>query len=192
MSKRRVKNTVNPNKIPYSEIDLQNRVIVDISYYSHWLDCVEFHQGRKDFTNILHDSAEAAHKLYEVIDTIGHLEKTPFTQINNNRHFHQVTDKELDLCLGIIDKITDGTLLVEKLDPNGDKFEQLEDLNFFQVPSETGSIRIIGVIVTGQYRTFYPLFVDYYHLIYPDQNYNQPDFKSNSFKLQDEFGPMKY
>lgn len=119
-----------------------------------------YHKGAgsyaKDVTQLIHTTIPFIYEHNQEIFKKGRMSSTPMN------HSHQLKGNELLLVKKITAKIISNNIE--------------EDFSWWQVGS-IGGCRIIGVYRTAE-NSFYPLFVDWHHLIYPNKKYNQPDFES--------------
>lgn len=164
-NKRKVKNPYSPKPNISNDIpELQDIIYFDFTKYDHWLDSVRV----GDFTNYFHDEKEALKNIYFVLNQlIPDIEKMG-QEIFKEKHCHPVSGKQVANALKIVKKLHGENVL--------DKETQIWELS-----ARKGGVRIFGVFVNDTFRRFYPLFVDYHHLLYSDKNYNQSDYKNNKF-----------
>lgn len=89
-------------------------------------------------------------------------------ELRQDKHFHSIDEKNENAFKTIKDIIKN-------------EFEKLniEDMEMFQIPFNQG-MRMICMKIGNEY---YPLFLDVYHLIFPDIKYNQKDFMKNNICL---------
>lgn len=163
-AKRNVQNDVNQKVV--------KKLYIDFNEYPNW---THSYSGKK-FTNTLKDEKEAAKHFYFLLNELfGSIEKNiKFILANNDRHSHKLTGKERALAVKIVKQI-DGIHLDD-------------DANVWQLSSEANKgIRIVGVITTDQIYTFYPLFIDHYHQLFPDEKKNEPDYYKFTFCPQDNW-----
>ncbi|WP_026582112.1 hypothetical protein [Bacillus sp. J33] len=142
----------------------------DLSH-KEWLKGVSF----RDFTNKFDDETMFAQYLFElfhkVIPTIQQNWKDIVQGQGKGswRHCRPVSEEKLDFVLGIIEK-THSHTFKDKIGVGS----SLWQLGFTQ------NIRLIAIY---DYRnnSLTPVFVDYHHLVHPDKNFNQPDYKRFGF-----------
>ncbi|KAA8433629.1 hypothetical protein FKV73_02470 [Weissella paramesenteroides] len=136
--------------------------------YYRWLTNIKdgkftnYHQEAdsyaKDVTSLIHITVPLIYEYHQDIFKNRRMKQTPLN------HSHLLTGDSLVLVKKIVNKFIP------------DDIE--EDFSWWQVGS-IGGCRIIGIYRTAE-NSFYPLFVDWHHLLIPDKNYNQIDV--NSFK----------
>lgn len=170
MSKKgRVKNTTKPEltvKIGDEDKKLSDVVYIDLTHYPRWTNTVQI----GDFNNCLKDSNEALRHFFFIIDRlIPDIEEYGPNIFNGRaRHCHLLRGSEDKLARKVIRAI------------HGDRI--LDGLSeIWELSAKTEEIRVIGTFVNDKMHIFYPLFIDHHHLIYPDKNYNSPDYKKYNF-----------
>ncbi|WP_180676552.1 hypothetical protein [Leuconostoc citreum] len=171
MAKRKNKNIppVTPagsTNIP--EQSIPNNNFVFRTHYN-WLTTVKY----EDFTNnyqdekvfsetiikIIHKTIPILYENYEDIFINRKARQTPLS------HSHLLTNNALELAKKIAKLITN-------TDIDNDLY------SWWQIGGKQGT-RIIGVYLADS-KVFYPIFIDCYHLLFPDKHYNQTDY--NKFK----------
>ncbi len=168
MSKK-VKNTITPEltvKIGDEDKKLSDMIYVDFTKYPRWTDTIQI----DDFNNCLKDSREALRHFFFIIDQlIPDIEDYGPDIFNGRaRHCHLLRDDEAEKARKIIRAI------------HGNKtLDELSEI--WELSAKTEEIRIVGTFVNDKMHIFYPLFIDHHHLIYPNKNYNSPDYKKYSF-----------
>lgn len=175
MSKRKkVRNSLRPKKnvsSPRNEL-LIPKLYIDFTRYPHWTDSIVGHT----FVNAFKDTNEAARNFYFILHNVlpDIEEQGPDIFSGRNRHCHPITGDKLEYAKKIIKKI--------------DGLDIENDTNLWQLAAKNArEIRIVGSIVTDKMYIFYPLYIDHFHQMYKDVNYNQADLKHNKFKPQDHF-----
>lgn len=152
-------------------IPKQNISAPNFTFKTHyqWLTNIKdgeftnYHQGAdsyaKDVTRLVHDTIPLIYEHNQDIFKNGRMKQTPLN------HSHLIQEDKMPLVKKIVHKIVP------------DDIE--EDFSWWQVGSTKG-YRIIGVYRTAE-NSFYPLFVDWHHLIYPNVKYNQQDFEAFNY-----------
>lgn len=164
----------NPNQIHSSSND---NIIIDFSAYPQLFRSVQYDK----FTNYLNDSEDFFRKLKYVFESlIPHVSRYTYNNITNGTsgHTHVIHDdtREMRLIKGIIKK---------KLENEGyeDKYIEnffINNINEYEIWQfgVIGDVRIFGTRYLNRFR---PIFIDYHHLVYPSDKYNQPNYKSYGF-----------
>lgn len=142
--------------------------------YKDWLKTVKI----GNFTNKLQDVDEFAEKMYNIMNTL-----IPYIIENwdwmedvvglRQHHCHPVAKDKLPLVKHIITETYSGTL---------DALINIDDDNLWQLGLH-GSIRLIVYYMKSD-KTFYPLFVDYHHLIHPEDDSKLSRVKHNDYKTK--------
>lgn len=175
MSKKRVKNRTLPKPNIKPQYDKGNvftkNIFIDFTKYPRWIYSIN---GKK-FVNSLKDEAEAAYKFYFLLHHLfPEIESMGPNVFRARDHCHPIKGEQLALSKKIIQEI--------------DGFTLGEDTSLWQLSAKgSRGIRIVGSFVTEKIYIFYPLFVDYYHQLYPSPKYNQRDLKKNKFKPQAKY-----
>lgn len=181
----------NHNGISKSSIpSVKNPGIEDFQFltmYSNWMKSIKNHK----FNNMLKNESAFAKNMYicltKLIPTVNKESDKIFKKHRNKRnefkrkgfeHCHIIKDKEkVELIYSICDEI------------HGNSFENVTkddcDYDWYQL-GVSGSIRIIG-IYSSINNKFYPLFVDWNHLIYPDKKHNQLDYSHFEFNPYNKY-----
>lgn len=155
-------------QIPINE-SLNETIKLDFSYFCF--------KGIKtlNFTNFFRNEKKAfEYQLKFFHKFIPEVTQKTFIELGQNRntHCHEITKKDKVFLINQILKEYIKNYLEFSL-PNyqgfGDQFYQL---------STNGGVRVIGFRFGD---VFYILFVDCYHLIYPNKHYNSKDYSSYSF-----------
>lgn len=164
-SKKKVKNLHKPRLNVTDNISkLDDIIYIDFTKYDKWLDSVEL----DDFTNYFHDEKEALKKLYFVLhQLIPDIEKKG-KEIFKEKHCHSVKGKQATKAIKIVKKFHGKNVLDDETE-------------IWELSAQKGGVRIFGVFINDTFRRFYPLFMDYHHLLYSDKNYNEADYKNNKF-----------
>lgn len=164
-----VRNNKRKNKnIPTPETPekFDDKIYIDLTKYRRWMDSISVDK----FTNHFKDSNEALRHLYFILNNLFvHIEENGQKILSNNvHHCHKLSGKNLKLASKVIDKLYSNTVTTE-----GNDLWSIGNVD---------EVRIVGSFVSG---TFYPLFVDQHHLLYPSEYYNQRDYHRYSYKTQD-------
>lgn len=169
-SDKKVTNDIIPENNVYTDgPSVQNRVYINLTKYSEWINTVFL----KDFTNNLENINEAfRHFSFILKNLLGYIEENGNDILANNiRHCHPLKDKARRKAVKIIRETYNTDKLLD------------DDSNLWQMAMPGEEIRIIGVFVE---KDFFPLFIDHHHLLYPSDFYNQPDYNKYKFKPQIE------
>lgn len=145
----------------------------EFTFYScyKWIHAVDLYK-KISFTNMCKDKECFADEIIRVLTII--IPKLYqdwefiFKQGGTNKafkHCHVIKGEELTKSVEIAETIHD-----TKFDTENSWWE----LGF------SGGVRIIGIFDSNS-KTFYPLFVDRHHLIYPDNNFNHSDFEKYDY-----------
>lgn len=136
------------------------------------------------YTNKLKDYSDFLLKFGHIFEKeVQHLSQYNFCDIttNTNKHSHDIkkNSSEYDLVICIIKSLYNsfkgGNLREEDLGLFLDN--NINDYTIWQL-GYSGGTRLFGVRKSN---VFHVLFIDYHHLIYPDNHYNEPNFNSFSF-----------
>ncbi|WP_407270591.1 hypothetical protein [Radiobacillus sp. PE A8.2] len=161
------KGNVSKNVKGNKPIESNSPLTFDLSK-ENWLKGVSI--TRDSYTNKLKDKdmfidyiTELFHKVIPLIQKNGNdMIRQAGTQ--GWRHCHPVDEEKLDLSKKILEEIHGQNL-------TGDKVSGPQLWQF----GVSQNIRLIAIYdYTNNYLT--PVFVDYHHLIHPDDNFNQPDY----------------
>lgn len=169
MSKHRKKigNPTQPkNNVTVGNVVLSDLIYIDLTKYPRWTDTIHL----DDFTNCLQNQEQALRHFFFIVDQLIPDIEDYGKDIFNGRadHCHLLREKEAKVAKEIIKEI------------HGDKvLDGLSEL--WELGGKTEEIRLIGAFVTSNIHTFYPLFIDHHHLLYPDKHYNSPDYKRFTF-----------
>lgn len=173
--KKKLKNSTNPksrvslDKKPVVSQDKEN-VTFDFSY-KNWIKSVR----TKGFSNKLPNSEEFSKLITKCLH-----ELMPYIQQNwkeimksgspnyPHRHCHVVAADKVDLIEKIIYEVHERPLL-----------DQDDDFNIWQFGTTQG-VRLFAIYNHIE-NVIYPIFIDYHHLIHPNEYFNQPDFKTMEF-----------
>ena len=97
------------------------------------------------------------------------------------KHSHVIStrDKQYQLVISILKEIFKSYYNSENLEKDFELFleNNINDYAIWQL-GISGGIRLIGIKKVNR---FYVLFIDYHHLIYPDKNYNQPNYQMYNY-----------
>jgi len=153
------------------------------NFYSvyNWLGSTDRFYSKNDFTNMLDSSDEFARKVYNIVNVMVPIlyndcdEIFIFSGYRRYKHCHQVEDKHKELVKEIAQDINSVKL------PN---FDDENDFSWWQI-AFSGPVRIYGVY-SKEDNSFFPLFVDWHHLINPSSKYNGKDYGHYSYD------PSKY
>lgn len=157
-------------------------LIVDFSYKT------SLGTGKnKNFTNFLSDKDEyiksITHILYKMIPEIS---KHNINDLRSNRsyHTHPLTGSKLEETISVLREVVKNCYdysndEAEKwIDNQGIHMQKLWQIS---CPDSHG-IRIIGYLEENS-PVFHVLFIDYYHLLYPDEKHNQQNVEKNVFSI---------
>lgn len=175
---KRVRKSVNSaavkptNKVKTQISPKNNDITFDFSY-TEWLRTIKI--GK--FTNKLRDSSEFAELIYTVMNKIipyitenwHWIEKSVYPGSSHN--CHPVADNKLNEVKGIINNTHSIDL--------GYLIESGEKKVLWQLGHQ-GAVRLI-VYYMASNKTFYPLFVDYHHLIHPVRGDRRSQIKHNDY-----------
>ena len=169
MSKRhkRVQAGVKPDKnVKTEKPNLSNLIYIDLVHYPQWTDTVKV----GGFTNYLKDSKQALRHFFFILNQLfPDIEDYGMTIFSGQaKHCHKLNGNAETTAKKVINKLYNGKIV--------DSLSELWELS-----GKTEEIRIIGTFVTSSIHTFYPLFIDHHHLIYPDEKHNKLDYKNYSF-----------
>ncbi|WP_144704967.1 hypothetical protein [Fictibacillus phosphorivorans] len=127
------------------------------------------------FTNKLSDENMFAGYIFELFHKIIPVIQDNWSEIVRSqgrgswRHCHPVVNEKIDMVLGIIEQI------------HGNRFQSDKAAG----PSlwQLGVTQNLRLIVIHDYTNNHltPVFVDYHHLIHPNDHFNQPDYKRYDF-----------
>lgn len=151
------------------------KIKIDISKYPFCFRTIKI----SGFTNKLKNEEEFSKKFKIIVEElIPHVTQYTFNNIQNStRHCHPVTDSQkIKLIFEIVGN------LVEQWKPGVDKEKFLVQNLEGEVLWELGvrDVRLIGI---RKSTTFHLLFVDYHHLIYPSEKYNDKEYSRNKFSI---------
>lgn len=166
--KKRVANAKIPKKnVKTQQPNEDDRIYIDFTQYGKWTDTISM----KEFTNNLKDVEEAfRHFGFILKHLLKYIENNGKNILSNNvKHCHSLTGDARKLAVKVAREIHGSNILDE-------------DTNLWQLAVSTEEIRIVGTFVE---KTFYPLFIDHHHLIYPSQKYNQADYKHYKYVSQE-------
>lgn len=126
----------------------------------------------KGYTNHLKNGEEAVrHFCFILKQLLSYIEENGKEIIQGQcNHCHKLTGKNRNLAIKIIREIYKDSPLIDG------------STDLWQLGMGTEEIRIVGSFVNW---TFYPLFIDHHHLIYPDKHYNQADYKNYGYIPQE-------
>lgn len=159
-------------KVKVQNTPKNNEISFDFSY-TDWLRTVKL----GEFTNMLKNPSEFAELIYTIMNKMipyitenwHWIEKNVYPGSNHN--CHPVTREKIDLVKDIINQ----THSVD-LEPI---IEGAEKKTLWQLGHQ-GAVRII-VYYMASSKTFYPLFVDYHHLIHPVPGDRRSQVKHNDY-----------
>lgn len=155
-----------------------DNIIIDFSTFNFCFRTVTV----GDFTNKLKNIDEFKKKFKNIIEVeIPFYSKKKFSNIFfDSKHCHDIKQgtKEYELIVQISKQLYKEL----KGNPN-EKDIELFISNFFNDYSiwQLGCIQGTRLIGIKKSNVFSVLFIDYHHLIYPDEKHNQTDYLSNSF-----------
>lgn len=158
-----------------------NNIIINFSFFPFCFRTVSL----KEYTNKLENPKQFFDyfsKLFEV--TIPALSNSTFDNvyIETKRHSHTISpkdQKEYNLVKTILKEIYKNHKKPENLEKDFELFleNNIYDYHIWQL-GLSGGIRLIG---RRRSNIFDVLFIDYHHLIYPDKNHNQDNYKMYDF-----------
>lgn len=143
----------------------------------------------KDFTNFLSSEKEyvklITHILYKMVPEISSKSLTLLNK-TNGYHTHPLNKEKTRLALDILRQI-----VKEVFDYNTNQSEhwinnqgiRMEKLWQISCPGSKG-IRLIGF---PKDNVFTVLFVDFFHLLEPDKNYNKINYMSNEYSILKQY-----
>lgn len=174
MSKRNNKNiplVTSPGSANIPNQSIPTNSFVFRTHYN-WLKTVKYgdftnnYPGEKEFSEtiikIIHETIPTLYDNYEDIFINRKARHTPLS------HSHLLTDDALELAKNIAKLIT-----------NTDIDDDL--YSWWQIGGKQGT-RIIGVYLSDS-KAFYPIFIDCYHLLFPDKHYNQTDYDKFKYSI---------
>lgn len=151
-----------------------NLPINSFNFRTHynWLKTVTF----EDFTNNYKDERVFSETIIKIIhEIIPDLYDNYEDIFNNHRakktplfHSHILTDDALKLAKKIAKLITNTNI-------DNDLY------SWWQIGGKQG-IRIVGVYLSDS-KVFYPIFIDCYHLLFPNEYYNQTDYNKLGYSI---------
>ncbi len=157
----------------------ENCIRIDFTRFPFCFRAVKY----KKITNCLKSSKEFCEKIEEVFEKqLYHITQYTFDNVYQNTKGHShgihIKTKEYSLVIEIFKMIYKSW----KPDSHEDDIEKFIESNtndymLWQLGS-VGGPRLIGIRINN---TFYVLFFDYYHLIYPNKYHNQEDVLSYNF-----------
>lgn len=145
----------------------------DFTFYScyKWIHAVDLYK-KISFTNMCKGKEEFADEIIEILTiTIPKIYQDWEGIFNSGgankgfKHCHILSDNERDRSKTIAGEIHE---------------TQFDTENSWWELGFSGGVRIIGIFDSNS-KTFYPLFVDRHHLIYPDKNFNHSDFEKYTY-----------
>lgn len=179
--KKKNKKSIPEPTIPNNEVPKQPLLIDKYnnfsfsSVYSNWIKGTKEFYKSYNFTNMVWDSEEFSRNITEIAtEIIPKLFNEWENLLNNNPHnyhCHPVTKDKKELIRRISEKIHGRTF-------DEDELNQAR-IQWYYIGFK-GNLRLIGLFSRDR-KTFYPIFIDHHHLIYPDENYNQNDYNNYNF-----------
>lgn len=155
-----------------------NNISIDFSLFPFCFRCVSL----GNFTNKLKDGNQffkLFKRLFEI--DIPSLTQYSFNDIvrATNKHSHsiQINTKEYSIVINIIEKLYKSYYGQNMSNFNLFLENNINEYYMWQLGISSG-IRLIGI---RRSNIFSVLFIDYHHLIYPDKNYNQENYKLYNF-----------
>lgn len=141
--------------------------------WANWLDST----STKEFTNYCKSSEEFSNNVYYVIQKmipwIYEYASDLFVYRNQQstplKHSHVVDEKHIQVVQEIAYEVTN-----ERYDD--------PELNWWEIGGPQ-SIRMFGIYFDSE-PGFYPVFMDWHHLVYPDIKYNSSDYKNYRYLPQ--------
>lgn len=170
--KNRVKLQNNVNKNVKNDIVPASEDSINFNFtYQNWLKCIKY----KDFTNMCKDVESFANDTVHIFSLLIPYVQKYWEEIRKkgskkypHEHCHLIVDDKAEMVKEIVSEIH----------PN-DLSQAFDNFNIWQF-GVTGGIRLIGIL-NHHSSTYYPLFIDRHHLIYPNDHYNQPDYDTFRF-----------
>lgn len=165
--------SVAPKKVTTDSLPKKNNVSFDFSY-TDWLKTIKI----GEFTNKLKNPGEFADLIFVLMNQMipyitanwNWIEKTVY--LGSDHNCHPVTKEKLPL----VKKIIKDTHSID-LGP----IVETERENVLWQLGHKGKVRLIVYYMESD-TTFYPLFVDYHHLIHPVKGDRRSQIKHNDYK----------
>lgn len=165
---KRVGKAGKAKRVVKTETPRNNGIIsFNFSEYEKWtysIKCGKFNNHFKNFE-------QASRHFYFILSELFPYVSSHTEEVFNGRqdHCHILRKENEKFARQVINKLYGN----DRLD---------ETIELWELGKPTQEIRVIGSFVD---RTFYPLFIDHHHLIYPSKKYNDPDYEKYSYKAQD-------
>lgn len=169
--RKKIPSPSNNNVSNFSIVKQQTRLpYTDFSFCSNypWLSSVNLLK-QHGFTNFHFNSQKCVEDMVLIIHEI-----IPFLHKNNAEifkygkyeHCHVVDKNKINLCNTILEIVTNHSS------------EQIidESCTWWQIGIKQG-VRLVG-IYNSNTKTFYPIFVDWHHLLHPSVKFNQLDYSN--------------
>lgn len=165
-----VKNSLTPISLVNNSKKPNDAILhIDFSSYPNWVNSIK----EKNFTNHYENNKHLNRTLHNILSKLFPYLQSNITKVvsNRERHCHTISKDKIELVKKIIYKIH--------------SFELDEETVLWQV-GIANETRVIGAILSNENTyTFYPLFIDCNHLIYPSSvgRNNSKDHKKFKIKL---------
>lgn len=126
------------------------------------------------------DAMKSFHKklFTEIIPTIS--QKTFNTLAAEKYKFHKISEDKRDLVERIVIELVENTKKINDYTPI---LNDLHEIEFFEIStpkSNSKSIRLIGTIDGNEFIVY---FIDWHHMVYPDERYINNDIKKYDVSL---------
>lgn len=166
------KNIDNEKGIPKPKIADQEFRFVTVY---PWLEATDKFFDSDGFTNLCKDSEQFAclitTLLEDIIPDVNENCESIFFKFNNQyRHCHQLDEKKATFA---------NKLSKELISTDFSKIVDGSDYSWWQLGVKE-NIRIIGIFSKTD-NVFYPIFVDWHHLLFSSIKYNQADYSKYSY-----------
>jgi len=140
-----------------------------------WLNATNKYFSSDGFTNLCKDSEQFACLITTLLEDIIPVVNKNYDSIffkfdKKYRHCHQLDEKKASLANKFSKELT-STDFSDIVDGS--------DYSWWQLGVKEG-IRIVGIF-SKTYNVFYPIFVDWHHLMFSSKKYNQADFSKYSY-----------
>lgn len=183
MSSKKSKRTTRIPKIPPKSVNEEKKIPKPLMATQEfrfltvypWLEATDKFLSSDGFTNFCKDSEQFAclitTLLEDIIPEINKNYDSIFLKFNKQyRHCHQLDDKKTSFA---------NKLSKELISVDFSKIVDGSDYSWWQLGVKE-SIRIIGIFSKTD-KAFYPIFVDWHHLLFSSVKYNQADFSKYSY-----------
>ena len=158
----------------------KNNIIIDFSLFPFCFKCIKC----GNFTNKLKDSSHFFSRFKRIFEIdVPSLTQYSFDNITKEtkKHSHsiQIDTREYKLVLNVIKELYKSYMGDNYSDRDFQLFidNNINEYHVWQL-GISGGVRLVGIRKSN---IFSVLFIDYHHLIYPDKNYNQENYKLYDF-----------